>query len=806
MLKSYFKIALRNLLRDKIYSAINLLGLATGIACAVLILFFIKDELSYDNYHTKLDRIYRLSTEMNVGGNNFKLAASSFPMAAAVKEDFPEIEQSARIIQFGNPLIKYGDNYFYENKFYWADSNVFEIFSYELLKGNPETALAKPNSLVITEEMAEKYFGNENPVGKTITYESQIDFIVTGVLKNLPKNSTLQFDFLASFSSLKNIVGQELLENWHAFFYIYTFILLKDGTNPAALEARFPEFISSRMGDEILQLLGREYKLSLMPLSDIYLRSDRRSEMGKTGDITYVYVFAIVAVFIVILACINFMNLMIARSTRRVKEIGLRKVFGAFSQQLIYQFIGESLIISFLALPLAFIFVEVFLPVFNSISNKEMALNFSEDFLLILSSIVIVTLVGLFSGSYPALFLSKLMPSRAVRGEIKIGNSRNVLRQALIVFQFVVSIVLLIGTITVYNQLDYMQNKKIGINKEQVIVLQSTDQNIDAKYKFFSDNLLQNSNILEVASSSYMPGTGIVATPYRFEGGTDEQKWEITTLPVNYNFIKTLGIELIAGRDYSKNIASDTVSSFIINEQAVKTFGYESPEKAIGQRVIWLGTDSNLVGNIVGVVKDFNYGSLEKQINALVFVPENLWPGGLNYIALKASPENMSSTISFIEETWERTFPSIPFRYSFMDENFSNLYQSEMQLGKIFTVFAVLAMFIACLGLLGLVNFLAEVRTKEIGIRKILGSSVSGIVTMISKEFLKLVIVANIIAWPLSYYLMENWLEDFAYRIDFQVTTLIMTGLITAVITVITVSMQSIKAALKNPIKSIKQE
>jgi len=806
MFKNYLKIALRNLLISKIYSIINLLGLATGIACAILIIFFIKDELSYDNYHKNINRIYRLSAEMNVGGNTFKMAASSFPMAPAVKDDFPEVEQSARIVHLDNPLIRYGDNYFYENKFYWADSNVFEIFTYPLIKGNPETALTKPNSVVITEEMAEKYFGNKNPIGKTLNYENSVDFLVTGVLKNLPKNSTLQFDFLASFSSLKNLTGQELLENWHAFFHIYSFVLLKEGADASSLESRFPKFISNKMGDEILKVLGREYKLSLMPLSDIYLFSDRTSEMGKTGDITYVFIFAVIAVFIVLLACINFMNLMIARSTRRIKEIGLRKVFGAFRQQLIYQFIGESLIISLLSLPLAYIFVEMFLPIFNSIANKEMILNFSEDFLLIISTLLIVLTVGLLSGSYPALFLSKFNPSRAVRGEIKIGNSRNVLRQTLIVFQFAVTVVLLIGTITVYNQLDYMQNKKIGINKEQIIVLQATDQGIDARFEFFKDNLLQNSEIEDVASSSYLPASGIIATPYRLEGATDEQKWEVTTLPVSYSFVKTLGIELIAGRDYSRSIASDTVSSFIINEQAVKAFGFETPEKAIGKRLIWLGTGSDLVGEVIGVAKNFNYGSLENQINSLVMIPQNLWPDGVNYISVKVSPAKMSEMLSFIEDKWEQTFPAVPFRYSFMDENFGNLYQSELQLGRIFTVFAVLAMFIACLGLLGLVNFLAEVRTKEIGIRKILGSTVSGIVTMISKEFLKLVLIANLIALPLAYFIMEQWLENFAYKIDFQISTFLITGFATIIITIITVSLQSVKAALADPIKSIKHE
>ncbi len=782
------------------------MGLAAGIACTILIIFFILDELSYDRYHKHVDNIYRVNTDMTVSDETFKFAVTSYPMAPAFKESFSEIDEIARIVNVFKPIIAYGNNRFYEENFMWADPEIFKIFSYELIKGDPDKALVEPNSVVLTEAMALKYFGNENPLGKVLIYENETDFVVTGVIKNIPKNSTFKFDFLASFSSLETILGQDLLQRWHSFYAIYTFVKLKPNVDPLLLEAKFPEFIATHMGGETLKSLGRSYKISLMPLKDIYLHSDRKAELGQTADITYVYVFSIIAVFILSLACINFMNLSLARSSRRVKEIGLRKVFGAFKQQLIKQFIGESLAISFIALPAAFLLVEAFLPMFNSIADKELDFNFIDDFNLLLIPFLIVIIVGLVSGSYPALFFSRFNTSRAVRGDLKIGNSRNFLRQGLIVFQFTVSLILLIGTATVFKQLNFMQNKKLGVDKEQIIVMKSTHESIDEKYKVFRNRILGNSLIENVASSTFMIGDRLIDIQYRLEGDNYQQKWLITTLPADHDFIPTIGLELIAGRNFSKEFSTDSESAFIINEKAVKTFGFASPKDAIGKNLIRLSGDEDKTGTVIGVVKDFHYRSLAENINAMIIMPSGLWSGGLNYIAVKSSSRNIPSTVDFLESSWNDVFPNVPFRYSFLDDNFYNLYRSEMKLSRIFSIFAALAIFIACLGLLGLVTYLAETKTKEIGIRKVLGSTITNIVHLISREFIKLILIANLIAWPVAYLIMHNWLMDFAYKTELTLFLFVIPGLTTTVIALLTVGFKAVKAAMANPVKALKYE
>ncbi len=806
MIKNYFKIAFRNLWNGKLFSATNIIGLALGIACTVLILLFIQDELSYDQFYKKIDNIYRVNTNMEVGGNTYKMSATSFPMVQAIKESFPEVKDAARIVNMHNPLIKKEDIAFYEDEFLWADENIFNILSYGFESGNPETALLQPFSVVITKQTAEKYFGNENPVGKVLQFENEYDLNVTGVLKSIPKNSTLKFDFIASFASLNTLLDEGLLQSWHSFYPIFTFITLNEEANPNLMEAKFPEFISTHMGDEILKTLGRKYELSLVPVKDIYLYSDRNSEMGQTSDINYIIIFSIVAVFILLLACINFMNLKIAASAKRIKEIGLRKVFGAFRIQLIYQFLGEAILTSLLALPLAYILIEAALPLFNSIAGKSMVLNLTDNFEFFIASIAIVLTVGLVSGSYPSFLLSRYNTSRAVKGEVKIGNSKNLLRQVLIVFQFSVAIVLIIGTAVIYNQLQFMQNKDLGINDEQVVVLEATDNSIDAKFEVFRNKLLQKAGIINAASSTYIPSKGIISTPYRLEGANDEQKWETTTFPVDYEINNTLGIELLAGRDFSMEFAEDTINSFIINEQAVKDFGFVTPENAVGKNLIWLGLGVDYVGKVIGVVKDFHYYSLEQEINPLVMIPKNLWPGGLNYISVKLTTKNVSENLETIEETWAEVFPGIPFRYSFLDEDFKNLYQSQLKLGKIFSSFSVISIVIALMGIFGLVSFMAESRTKEIGIRKVLGASVAGIINLISKEFMKLIVLSNLIAWPIAYYSMNKWLQEFAYRIEINPMIFLAGGVLTFLLSLLVVGMQSLKSATANPIKALKYE
>lgn len=808
MFQNYIKIALRNLMKHKAYSLINIIGLSLGIACCIMIFLFVADELSYDRQHDNADQIYRVVTDMNVGGKSLPLAVTPFPMAPALQEDFPEIKETVRIVKWGNPLLSKGDDSFYEQNFFWAEPAVFDVFSFPLQKGDPATALRDPNSVLLTQETAIKYFGDADPLGQTLTYGNDRELMVTGVLANLPGNSHIQFDFLGSFATLEDILGPGgSLQVWHAFWPIYTFIKVDNpvGDIPA-LTDKLPQFVDAHMHDDIAKSIGRTYAVHLQPLTDIYLHSQRLSEMAS-GNIIYVYTFSAIAVFILLIACINFMNLATARSARRAKEVGMRKVLGAFRFQLIYQFLGESVFISLISLPLAFVLVNLFLPVFNDLSGKELMLSQLGGPIFFLLAGLCILFVGLGAGSYPAFFLSSFKPIVALKGRIASGVAgRSPLRRALVIFQFGISIVLIVSTAVVYNQLDFVRNKKLGFDKDQVIVVSSSDQEVQAKYDVLYEQFLQSPHIANVSAANVVPGKSSLATPVLKVGGSNDEKWEMSTLPIDPDFVETLGIKLAAGRNYDRDITSDTLEAFLLNEAAVGQFGWQSPEEAIGKQIEWLGLGTGLRGTVIGVVEDYHFASLHAPIAPALMVPGNLWPMGTNFIMVRSRTSDLSNALAYLKDTWQQVIPDRPFQYTFLDEDFGALYQSEEKLGKIFIIFATLAILIACLGLFGLSAFAAEQRTKEIGIRKVLGATAPNIVYLLSKEFVVLVVAANAIAWPAAYFIMDYWLQNFAYKVGIGWEVFALAAMLALFIALLTVSFQSIKAAFSNPVKTLRYE
>ena len=804
MLKNYLKIALRNLLRHKGYSLINILGLAVGMASCILILLYVHDELSYDKYHEEADQIYRVTREWfnSDGTSSLHLGHIAPPIGPLLKNDFPDILQMARINSGGNPLLRHGDKVFQEERFYFADPNIFEIFTLPLLKGDPQNALADPNGVVLTPAMARKYFGDEEPLGQVLNIDSRADLKVTGVMREVPANSHFHFDFLGSMKLLEQVFGDNEFKNWGSNNYA-TYLLFPRNFQVENFKKAIPEFIGRHHPD------GKEAipktTLHLQRLTDIHLHSHLDSEIEANGNIVYVYIFSAIAFFLLLIACINFMNLATARSANRAKEVGLRKVVGAERRQLIRQFLGETIVMALIALLLAVVLVEVVLPKFNAFTAKELALR-SQGMLFILASLLGVTLfVGIVAGSYPAFFLSHFQPVAVLKGQ-KIGSTRSRFRSILVVFQFAISIILIVGMGIVYNQLEYCRNKNLGLNKEHIVVLPA-DQNIAQRYPDIRNQLLQYPHIAGVAASKRVPSGRLLDS----SGGSviDGEKSEplnfrIANVRVDHSFIDTYGMQMAAGRNFSIEFPTDSTEAFILNETAVKKIGWPSPEAAIGKPFQY----GNRRGRIIGVVKDFHYESLHQPITPIILL---IAPQSFNSVSVKihaAQPADIATTLEFLKQKWQEFRPNFPFQYSFIDERYEQLYQSEHRLGEIFGTFSLLAVFIACLGLFGLASYTAEQRTKEIGVRKVLGASLGNIVLLLSKDFARLVAVATLFSWPIAYYAMSLWLQEFAYRIDInnQSLTFLLAALLAFGIALITVSLQSIKAAMTNPVDALRYE
>ncbi|MGN6619296.1 MAG: ABC transporter permease [Ilyomonas sp.] len=794
MLKSYFKIAFRNLWRHKGFSFINIMGLAVGMTAFFLIFLYVHFELSYDSFHTKADRIYRVVSDIKTPTETLHASGPSWAVPPNAKDEFPEVEAFVRIAANDNVLIRKGDIKFQEDNAMWADSSFFKVFNFKLLKGDPNTALKEPFSVVFTETAAKKYFGKTNPVGQSLLITGDgLPAKVTGVMKDIPENSQIQGDVVLSMSTITQKFNQGLDSQW-GNYGAQAYLLLKSGTNAKALEKKFPAFLERRNGDE-MKKMQMFPTLFLEPLKDVYLYSTRNG--SKTGNINNVYIFSIIAVFILLIACINFINLTTARSAERAKEVGIRKVIGADKSQLKRQFIGESIVLCLLAFVLTVILSWLLLPLFNQLAGKTVSDGIFSQPQYVLLLLATSVGIGLLAGIYPAWVLSSFKPVIVLKGRFSTGTRGILLRKGLVIAQFTISIILIIATIIVYNQMTFMRNQDLGFNKDQMMII---DTYGDPAKKSFQQSLANIPSVKSTSLAGSVPGgnnPGAYSEIENIKG--DMQIANLDLYFVDFDYINQYKIKMVAGRGFSREFGTDTTQAMVLNEAAVKMFGYNSPQQAIGKRFKQWGRE----GKIIGVMKDFHYRSLQKDIKPLSMRIE---PDGCNLVSINVSSNNLPSTIAAIENKWKSLIPNRPFSYFFLDEFFNKQYRSEERFGKLFLNFAALAIFISCLGLLGLSSYSTIQRTKEIGIRKVMGASVTSIVNLLSTDFLKLVFLSFFIAAPVAWFFMHKWLLDFAYRININWWAFILAGATAVFIALFTISFQAIKAAISNPVKSLRTE
>ena len=812
MFRNYIKIALRNLWKYKGFTAINVIGLAMGLGCFIVIAMYVFDELSYDRYNEKVDRIYRINSDIRFGGTDLVMAVSSDPMGETLKKDYPEVEESTRFYaSSGSKLIKKGDEFIKETKVAHADSTLFNVFTLPAIIGDTKTALREPNTVVISETAAQRYFGSvENAIGKTLETDDggSTLYKVTAVIKDVPKNSHFDFDLFFSMANIRYDMGNYLSHNFH------TYLVLAPNTDYKAFSDNFRDYINKYVIPQASQFMevksmeqfeqaGNKLEYSLTPLSDIHLKSSRGVELKANGNIQYVYIFSAAALFILLIACINFMNLTTARSSGRAKEVGIRKVLGSEKKALIWQFLTESTLIAFIALIISVVITWLSLDWFNGISGKEMIISalFRSNFLLFLIALPFV--VGLFAGIYPAFFLSAFQPIAVLKGDISRGHKKSNLRNLLVVFQFSTSIILIIGTIVIYRQLNHIQTSQIGFQKDQVLVVENSGlpnqsrESVKSEIEQLADvKSASFAGYLPVSDSSRNDTTFSTETVMTETNGFNMQIWR-----VDYNYISTMGMEIIEGRNFSREFGSDSLG-MILNETAVKSAGFG--DNPIGKKLYTsFGPNAPMIPfTIIGVVKNFNYESLRENVRPLSMVlGNNNWESIYRF-----NTTDISGLISTIENKYKAMAPGMPFNYHFLDDSFDNMYRQEQRVGKVALTFSFLAIIIACLGLFGLATYIAEQRTKEIGIRKVMGASVSNIVTMLSTDFIKLVVISFVIATPIAWWFMNKWLQDFAFRIDLSWWIFALTGIVALLIALFTLSFQAIKAAISNPVDSLRTE
>jgi len=795
MFKNYIKIVLRNIKTQKGNSFINIAGLAVGLTCCILILLWVQDELSYDRYNENADRICRITYAEEIGGAFDHYAVSPFAAAPIFTAEVPEITSYTRLWK-RTGLISYNTHKFDEHGIFYADKDFFKIFTHEFIEGDPSTALESPGSIVITQEIAKKIFVNEDPLGKIVNLNADGDLKVTGVIRDLPGNSHFSFNYLVSMNTIQGRRA-EYLDAWLVIMG-WSYILLDRKADPQLVEKKLVSIVDKHVGSEARKY-GQKLFYYLQPLTDIHLKSHLEGEIQGNGDIRYVYVFSVIAAFILLIACINFMNLSTARSARRGKEVGLRKVLGAHKKRLIVQFLTESVGFSLFASVLAINAVWFLLPAFNNLTGKHITMASLFNWAIIASLFGLTALTGLTAGSYPAFFLSSFQPIDILRKKDQRGSQRSILRTCLVIFQFTISIVLIISTFTVLKQLDFMRNHKLGFKKEQVLALRIKGAAIQEQFEAFKNELEQNANILEASYSNGIPGrTETILTTF-LEGQPDSVSFTFDYIFSDYDFLKTYEIELLKGRDFSRDFGSDEEGAFLVNETAAAKLGWG--EEAIGKKI---GYSREMMRPIVGVIKDFHYRSLKEIIGPLAIF---LIPRHDTYLSIKMNTNDISGVLSYIEKTWNAFEKERRFEYFFVDENFDSLYHSEERLSQIIMFFSFIAIFVACLGLFGLASYTAEQSTKEIGIRKVLGASIGSIIIQLSRDFLRWILVANAIAWPVTYFIMRNyWLSNFPSRIPIRLLTFMTAGLIAVIIALLTVSYQSIKAALANPVDSLRYE
>lgn len=792
MIKNYFVVAWRNLAKNKVFSLINILGLTIGITVCLMIFLFIMNEFSVDDFHKNGKNIYRIARVINNEGKDANVAWVSAPYGPALANDFKgQVQQVVRVNPTNN-LVTIGNRSFNEKKVYDADANFFNVFSFPLLKGNTASVLKNPNSVVLTESTAKKYFGSaEAAMGKVIQLDKKQPLQVTGIAKDVPSNSHLDFDLVVPIDLYK---GYDFMNVWmNNGLYVYA--MLNPETKVQDVQKQLTQFRDKYMGDD-MKKYGYTFSLSLVPLSDIYFQQDAFDKV-KHGDKTVVYIFLSIAVLILLIACINFMNLSTIRAVERSKEVGLRKVLGAMRNNLVWQFIGESVLLSAIACLLSVGLLFLVMPWYNQLLGYTLTVSWNAAYIyLFLVGVIIV--VGFLAGSYPAFFLSAFSPIQALKGKLRLGKGGSFFRQALVVVQFSISVFLVVGVIIIYNQMNYVKNKQLGYDKEQTMVISIDNDDIYNNREAFKKDLMNNPAIAAVSIMSGEPGG--FYDKHVFDVQANSERWLATTEFADYDYVKTLGLHLVAGRDFSAQYGTDSSDAVIINRTAAANLGY-TPEKAVGTWIKNRVRDDHR-RQVVGVVEDFNYGTLKQKIEPLVISTKE----DARVIAIKIKPGSLQSGISAIKSEYANMAPSYPLEYTFLDQKFDLLYKNDLRQQTILSVFAGLAIFVACLGLFGLASFTANKRIKEIGVRKVLGSSVQNIVILLSKDLLKPVLVATCIALPLGYYVMHQWLQNFAYQTSLSVWIFLFAAAITFGIAFITVGFKAVKAALMNPVKSLRTE
>jgi len=802
MLKHQIIIAIRIILRNLNYSIINIGGLAIGLAAFIFIIIYITDELKYDMFHDKADRIYRVNRFYNSNDVDEDAATLSFPAGPALQFEYPDmIEKVCRFFDFqvskiffeyrndSSEIIKFN-----ERNFFLADSTVFDMFTFPFVEGDPETALLRPNTLVITESTARRYFGNESPVGKTLRIEEFADMEITGVIRDIPSQSHFKIDILGSLSTFRQLGGGQLPQTW-VWNPCWTYVLLKEGISPDLLEDKFPEFYENHYFD----LSNQDVTLYLQHLTDIHLRSHHDYEMQANSNYIYIYILSAIAAIVLVLACINFMNLTTANSACRTREIGVKKVFGSSRNRLTIQFLVETIILSFIALVIAGVLVELLLPGFNRFTGKLISQNFLFEPVSLLFALLLAVLVGLFAGIYPAIFLSSFQPVTILKGALSGGTRSGIARKILVVFQFSISIALIIGTLIVFGQLRYIRNADLGFNRDQVIII-PTVRDIVINYSTFKQELLQHPDIKYVTGMEDILGVNHNTRQVIIEELNPEQSYWYPMFIVKHDFLEAFDIEVVEGRGFSKEILSDTVNAIMINETMVKNLGWTN-EEAIGKRIRADGDE-----RVIGVFKDFHILSLHSPMNNFILDLHRVEQAVLRYVAIRVNTRNYKDLLSFIEDKWNSLAPTRPFEYSFLDQELNNMYSDEDKFGTFSVMLTILALFIASLGLTGLTAFLAEQKTKEIGIRRALGATVGNVIKLLSNEFIRLIIIANLIAWPAAWFFTHRWLQNFYRRIDINWLLFLLAALIALVLALAITSYRAIRVSARNPADTLRYE
>ncbi|MFC2133159.1 ABC transporter permease [Bacteroidota bacterium] len=806
MFNNYFKIAVRNLRRHKSFSIINISGLAIGLAVSLLILLYVFNEVTYDKHIENYQNKFRIGSNMSFQGRTMKFGQTAAPTGQVMFEEIPEVINSVRLYM-SEGILTYEDKIFKEEDIVYAEPTFFDMFTVNIIIGNPESVLEAPFSIILTEDAALKYFGSENPIGKILKLDNSYDFTVTGIVDRLPANTHIQYDMLASWSSLYQIpYHQRFIDGWMGFNY-KAYVEITDASQAAVVQTKLDELVVKYTG-ELARMFGAELNMFIQPIGDIYLYSDLEEEKIK-GNLTYIMIFTAIAFFIILIACINFMNLSTARSLSRLKEIGMRKVLGAERKKIINQFLSESILLSVIGFAIALFLLIILLPTFNRLIDKQLELSLLFNWEVIIGLVVLTLLVGLIAGSYPALYTSRFQPVNALQGKLKSVKGSVLFRNSLVTFQFIVSIGLICITLVIYTQLKFISERNLGFDKDEILCVSMSGQNMSDNYEIFKQRILQIPGVETATATSLVPGRGNSETYFKFEGVTENGEQILPFLEADYDFAKTLGINTKIGRWFNKEFPADE-TAMIINETLLKSLGWDDP---IGKKIerMEMVDDKPYYREfrVIGVINDYHFTSLHQKIRPLVItlpVKFSEITGDVGYVSAKVGTTGIQNVIAYVEKIWKEMEPARPINYFFLDESFGRLYRAEQRLGEMFIYFTILAIFVSCLGLFGLATFTAEKRTKEVGIRKTLGADTSTIVVLLAKDFAKWVLLANIVAWPVAYYAINKWLESFAYKIDVNFLPFILAGAIAFAIALVTISYQTIKVSSTNPANTLRTE